>query len=142
MIRGYFRLEVLPQPFVNVAVQIGGEGTAWVPVPFIIDTGAAATCVHALDAVRLLGIPPSGLDSSQWKEPISLGGIGGGGTYLRQVARFGFLHDDRQLHLIEGSVFIGDLATQSTPALLGWDILQHFQIAFDGNRSVTLTPLR
>ena len=131
----------MPQPWLRVAVHIDDLGPDWVTVPFVVDTGAARTCVHAMDAIRLFGMSPASLDPTSWAHPTFLGGIGGGLNYLTRTATYAFLRDDGQFHLIEGDIQIGELRSQRTPALLGCDLLRHFKLQMDGGSQVTLEPI-
>ena len=62
MISGYFDPTILPQPVLTVAVRIAAVHPEFQLVNFIVDTGAAITCIHAVDAMRLFGMSPAGLD--------------------------------------------------------------------------------
>lgn len=142
MITGYFLPHILPQPLVQVVVHIDGHQPEWAPVPFVVDTGAAVTCIHALDAIRLFGMSPGSLDPATWPETTPVGGIGGGLSYLTLPARYAFRHDDGTFQVIEGPIRVGEARSQGTPALLGWDLLRHFRLTVSGNGpSVTLEPL-
>lgn len=59
-------------------------------IPFLIDTGAAFTAIHALDAIRFLNLAPSDLDSSTWERSITGIGIGGAVKYRPIKARVHF----------------------------------------------------
>ncbi len=122
-------------------MRIDGITAGWVTVPFVIDTGAAMTCVHALDAIRLLGMSPASLDSSTWTNVIDGGGVGGPLKYLGCTAQFAFQRANGTLEFLDGEVKIGELRSgqQWMPALLGWDLLQHFRLTIDGGgQAVTL----
>ena len=104
-----------------------------------MDTGAALTCIHALDAIRIFGMTPSELDPSTWTNPMSVGGIGGGLLYREEPAQYAFPNTDGTFEFIDGTVLIGELRSQATPALLGWDLLKHFDLhCHGGNQTITL----
>lgn len=138
MIPGFFAPAVLPQPLIRVAVHIDGLQPDWAVVPFVIDTGAALTCIHAIDAVRLFGMSPASLDPTTWADPTPVGGIGGGLNYMERSASYVFLHTDGTTHQIDGVIKIGELRSQSTPALLGWDLLKHFRLEVHGSQQTVL----
>ena len=132
----------MPQPFVRIAVQLVSIRPDWVVLPFVVDTGAAFTCIHALDATRSFEMSPASLDRAGWSASVPVGGIGGGQLYLARPANYAFQRDDGELELFTGTVRIGELRTQATPALLGWDLLRFFRTVTNGReRTVTLDRL-
>ncbi len=73
MIRGFFAPDLMPQPLVQaVVVPIPSLRPEWVPVPFVLDTGAPVTCIHADDAHHLLGMPYTSLDPNTWDVPSAI----------------------------------------------------------------------
>ncbi len=109
-------------------------------VPFVIDTGATRTIVHALDAIRYLGATPESLEPATWPNPIQARGIGGSTLCKEMLATYSFTHDDGSLETITTRILVGELRTLSLPSLLGWDILARFHLHVDGiNRRVTLS---
>jgi len=144
VISGYFPGEAPPHPYVDVAVRIGELSIEWVLVPFVVDTGAAKTSIHALDAIRRLGMSPADLDPSKWASSIQGTGVGGAVRYRTAAAEYGFHHDDGRWELVDGEVQIGELAShnQGIPSLLGWDLLQHFRLVTHGrDRTIVLERL-
>lgn len=129
----------MPQPLVMVLLQIPLIRADCVSIPFVIDTGAALSCVHALDAVAKFGMSPGQLDPALWPSSTEVGGIGGQLNYLERAARFGFVHDDRTVEIIESTIHIGDMRSQMIPSLLGCDLLSRFVLTVNGGRSVTLS---
>lgn len=143
MIEGYFTPHRNPHPWLDVAVLIDGENPDWVLIPFVVDTGAARTCIHAIDAVRRIGMSPGSLDPSSWRSPLAISGTAGSVNYLARDASFGFLQSDRSWLTFDGPILIGEMASGATPALLGWDLLRHFTTTVVGRpQRVTLEPLR
>lgn len=141
MISGYFDSERPPHPYLNVAIWIEGIAEEWVLVPFLVDTGASVTAIHALDAVRRLGMTPADLDPEAWRATASFSGVGGSAKYLTRAAHYGFYHDSGEWQIIRGEVRIGDLSTSRNglPSLLGWDFLQWFELSLHGrNGTVSL----
>lgn len=142
MISGFFAPNILPQPLIRVAVRAEALRPEWVLVPFSVDTGAALTCIHAVDAIRQFGMTPASLDPTTWPSPTLLGGIGGGLSYMECPASYGFYRDDGEWEIIDRTLRVGELRSQGTPALLGWDLLRHFRLTLHGNSpSVTLERL-
>ena len=142
MIRGFFNPAILPQPILRVAVRIPAIHPDWQLVNFIVDTGAAVTCIHAIDAMRLFGMSPASLAPTALPNPSPIGGIGGGLTYGKTPAEYGFLRDGDQWHVLSGEIRIGELRSQGTPALLGWDLLKNFELTTHGkDQTITLRLL-
>ncbi len=97
---------------------------------FILDTGAMVTIIPAMSALTALDIPqrwfamPTGVVSRE-----SLGGVGGSiGTSVVQ-ATYRFRHEDGRTQDVTGVMRIADFAAPAIPSLLGWDVLEHFDIA-------------
>lgn len=143
MIPGFFPLDRPPHPYLSVAIFVPGVSTDWVLLDFLIDTGAARTSIHPLDAIRRLGISPAILaDRSQWTNTIVSGGVGGAATYFDLPAFYGFQTDtDVAWDVIEGRLMLAELTAnnQRIPSLLGWDLLNLFKLTtHGGNRTVSL----
>lgn len=138
MITGFFDgLE--PQPFVWIALRIESFGDGFAPIPFMVDTGAVRTTLHALDAIRYFGLDPARLDSQHWSHRVEMNGVGGAALYQEWPAVFGLAHDDGRLERIDGSILLGDLATGPLPSLLGWDILRLLHVDLHGpNRTIRM----
>ncbi len=138
MIRGFFVPELVPQPFLRVGVRLAGTRTERKWLPFLVDTGASVTCVHATDAMRLLGFGRDDLDPRTWSDSVQVGSLGAGFRYLERTVEYGFYHDDGRWDVITQVVRIGEVASEGHPSLLGWDLLQHFDMVIRG-REKTLT---
>ena len=143
MITGFFPPDRPPHPYLSVAVFVPGVSTEWALVDFLIDTGAARTSIHPLDAIRRLGISPAMLaDRSQWQNTIASGGVGGPATYFDLPAFYGFQTDaDVAWDIIEGRLMLAELTAhnQRIPSLMGWDLLSLFELVIHGgNGRVTL----
>lgn len=109
------------------------------PIPFVVDTGAALTCIHAMDAIRGFGLSPHELDPTSWSNTQTIGGVGGSHAYRTEVANYGFRKSDGQVEVIPSTVRIGEIRSQSTPALLGWDLLKFFRLEINGpNQTIAL----
>ena len=138
-------IERFPFPVVSAAIRVEGITVDWVLVPFVVDTGATHTSIHARDAIRLLRIPPEALDPTSWPVSAISTGVGGTASYLIRPAEFMFAHDDATdgVELIQSDVQLGALddPTASLPSLLGWDVLQHFDVRLRGRLSVSLERL-
>lgn len=141
MIPGFFAPQILPQPLIRLAVIVAEFPAAPAAlVPFVIDTGAALTTIHAMDAIRFFGATPAELDSSTWTNARPMGGIGGDIQCKPSAAQFGFKQFDGSLLVIDDEVLIGDMKSASTPSLLGWNLLKYFKLTVDGADSVVLEP--
>ncbi len=66
MIRGIFPPLSSPHAHLVVGMNLPELDVDWLPVPFLVDTGATSTCIHPNDAVGLLKIPPARLDPANW----------------------------------------------------------------------------
>ena len=126
----------MPQPQIRMAVRIPLASPTPAVVPFIIDTGAAFTCIHAIDAIRFFGMTPALLDPVTWVNAKSIGGVGGSSMYIETPATYMLLRRDGQVEVIEGVIRIGELKTNGIPALLGWDLLKLFRLDVHGGDQV------
>ncbi len=129
--------------FPHVWVRLSFEGRPPALVPFLIDTGASTTVVHAHDARRYLQLQKADLDPRQWpQEQIRSSSRVGGLTFYRVAdASYEFPGDDGALGVINASVDVGGFDTERLPSLMGWDLLRRFRIELDrGAGAVTLVP--
>ena len=68
---------------VRVAVYLPGMTASWSLVDFLLDTGAATTCLHPPDTVERLAISNQRLQSRDaWESVETYHGVGGGATYF------------------------------------------------------------
>lgn len=141
MISGFFdSRHGFPYVWVRLSIRNGPSRQL---VPFIIDTGASTTVVHAHDAEHHLGMTEADLDPRQWpREHLRMsGGIGGTVLYRAMDASCEFLQDDGTSLAIDATIDLGAFDTGGLPSLLGWDLLRRFRIEMDAIRgTVTLTP--
>lgn len=142
MIHGFFDRARPPHPYVTLSVFVPRIAEQWVTIDFVVDTGASRTCIHPLDAVRRLGVSPETLAApAQWRQQVDSGGVGGRARYFVEDAAYGFHHDGGKTERIIGEIQIAELtnANQWLPSLLGWDLLQHFQlVTHGGDQTITL----
>lgn len=138
MITGLIEPGLVPQPWVRVAIQIADLRPRWVPLLFVVDTGASLSCIHAIDAQLEFGMTDADLDPSAWPSSFTIGGVGGSVRYRVHDARFAFQHDDGHLDIIGAPIRIGGLESGNLPPLLGCDILRHFEVTFRYGGSITL----
>ena len=136
MISGFFAPGILPQPLIRIAVSIPELGVNAAFVPFIVDTGAAFTVIHAMDSMRYFGATPAMLDPATWLTVKTVGGVGGSLFCKEVTASYGFRHDDTTLEVIHGTIHIGDIKSASTPSLLGWDLLKFFNMTVRGAEQI------
>lgn len=131
MIPGFFDALAWPVPKVRVALFLPGITSDWKVVSFLLDTGAATTCVHPPDAIFALGIDPSRLmDRQAWPQQRELRGVGGSAVVFVVPAHYGFLVETGQWETFEAEIGIAELTatSQTLPSLLGWDVLQGFEV--------------
>ena len=130
---------------VRVTLVLPDTLTATVDVDFLIDTGATITAVHPRDAVLRLGIDPVRLASPhRWATTETVRRMGDTAAQYRVRAEYRFLDDELGPQMIRGEVRIAQLraGTETLPSLLGWDILQDFELVMNWpDRVVTLRPL-
>ncbi|MGI8549827.1 MAG: hypothetical protein ACR2PL_03360 [Dehalococcoidia bacterium] len=111
-------------------------------IDFLLDTGAAVTCLHPLDARSRIEVERSQLQGLQpWGRLIDVVGIGGSVSYYVTRATYTFRQEDGHQRSIDGQIQIAQVRreVQTLPSLLGWDVLQHFRIVADwAAREVTL----
>ena len=132
MIQGFFVPAVLPQPLVLVAVRIDAFGPDIAAVPFVIDTGAAHTCITAQDSLHAFGQNPADLDSAAWPDAVELAGVGGSLRAKVSPASFWFRNTDGSVEMLSTNIRIGDMRSGALPSLLGWDLLKSFRLVVDG----------
>ena len=140
MISGFFDSE---SGFPYVWVRLGVQGLPSRLTPFLIDTGASTTVVHARDALRHLHLPVTDLDPRTWPRERIRRSSGVGGVALHRVlnAAYEFLDDAGPLVISNATIDLGAFDTGDLPSLLGWDILRRFRIEMDASRGmVALTP--
>ena len=125
MIRGRFRGDIRPRPYVDLNVGFPVADNESLDIPFLIDTGADHTLLSPAEGVRLhqdLGVDLLSLPRG---EPI--GGVGG---YMetRTIGvsmTIGSHTANVQASLAEPPTY-GNLPVM--PSLLGWDILRDFTL--------------
>ena len=124
MIRGEFRDG---WPFVVCWILFPRLGLL-AEVPFLVDTGAALTCLHTRDA-NDVGIPHQRLEM-----PGRMRGIGGVSRYFQEPAHLMFADTDRSLsygYRIAIQIADPTAASAAVPSLLGWDVLGRWGIDCD-----------
>lgn len=141
MIEGFFRPGG-PYPFVRAGVRLGGAPARWAAVEFIVDTGAAVSCIHARDAVNRLHLPASELDPGSWDRMERFAGVGGTSRYGVRACTYGFVEADGTPIVLPGEIRLGELRRgPALPSILGWDVLRHFELAVRSPDLVRLVPL-
>jgi hypothetical protein len=143
VIRGYFDLDGAPYVRVDVAVRIPSVNPDPVTIPFVIDTGAAFTCIHALDAMRWADVSPADLEPATWPadQVQRARGVGGLVSYRLLDAEFGFADEDGASITVRGRIAVGAAASGAMSALLGWDILRFFRLEIGGVRQTVILEL-
>lgn len=134
MISGFFDSEH-GFPHVWVRLGIGGSPSRTL-VPFVIDTGATTTALHAHDSLRRLGMDEADLDPREWPvEELSLsGGVGGAAPYRVVDAAYEFHQEGGTSQVVVASIGLGAANTEHLPSLLGWDVLRHFRLDLNASR--------
>jgi hypothetical protein len=144
VIRGYFHPDRPPHPYVEVAVSIPRLSTGFVGIQFVVDTGAAQTCIHPMDAMTLLEIPEGTLSRApRGVEPLPFSGIGGGASYYGYDVELAVFDDTRGWQRIEivAAVAVPTRTNRWIPSLLGLDVLKHFRTEITPRDGVVLLHL-
>jgi len=138
VITGYFGGKYASRhPFVRVSIHLPGITADYVPIDFLIDTGASNTCLHPQDSLGKIVMDPAVLrNPGHHFKRRRVVGIGGAVTYLIHEAHYLFHHDDGTvaLALTYGqTVDIAPItgAMQPVHSLLGMDLLRYFKIRMD-----------
>ena len=64
MITGYFGGKYASRhPFVRVSIHLPGITADYVPIDFLIDTGASNTCLHPQDSLGKIAMDPNWLQN-------------------------------------------------------------------------------
>lgn len=116
----------------RVALFLPGITTDWKVVDFLLDTGAGSTCVHPKDAIFALGVDPLKLlDPTAWPEQRPVFGVGGNSVSFVVPAHYGLLEDDGSWETFQADIALAEfrLDNQRLPSLLGWDVLQRYQLS-------------
>lgn len=119
---------------VRIALHLPGITATWSLIDFLLDTGAATTCLHARDATERMRIGDERLTNADgWDYSETYSGVGGGATYYVTRARYALLNDRSEWQILEGSVRVAQAsaANADLPSILGWDILRRFTVALD-----------
>jgi hypothetical protein len=118
-----------------VGLVLPERSAGFVPVRFVIDTGAAASAVHPADARRSLQFTGADFEALPRiaREVHALVGITGASTYYVVPAHYILGRDDGTAFVIDGEIRIAQPVpgNQDIPSVLGWDILRHFRILLD-----------
>ena len=148
MIAGYFNGGRYQRrhPFVRVSILLPSITTDFVPVDFMIDTGATATCLHPLDTLGKLGIDPAALsDPTRWPRQQASWGIGGSANNYVHDATYLFHHDDGTVAFTISTETIDiaqpTRANQSFHSLLGMDLLRFFKLTMDPASGIVFLEL-
>ena len=116
------------RPYITIRVR--SANGAWLPVPFLIDSGADATFLDA-SCLRQMGADP-GTVSEQ-----TASGVGGKAAHVQFATAL-------QFESVEGAkIFTGTIDIFTDPEacdtpVLGRDILDSFRLIFDRGRNIIL----
>jgi hypothetical protein len=119
-------------------------GTVYFPPPvddilevsFLVDTGAARTCISLNDLLRLDGNTQGRIDI---RPGVPLRGVGGTVANFLARAGVGFVHDDQNMSRFSMDVSLMiDASTAGLPSLLGRDILFKGDLAFEPDQGTVL----
>jgi hypothetical protein len=136
MIHGFFDLSYRPPlPKVLAGLVLPYRSETFVPIEFVIDTGASATCLHPRDARQRLRFTPEEfiILPRIACEDRSLAGVTGAAIYYSTPARYIMADDGGPPQVIDAEIRIAQpsAGNQVLPSILGWDILERFRIVLD-----------
>ncbi len=122
-----------PVPRVRAAVYVPGFSKDWGFVDFLVDTGAASTVLHPVDAISVGFDATTLADAALWSNKRDVYGVGGTSVNYVLVAAYAFRHDNGQWEKFAAEISVAQLtiATQALPSLMGWDILQKYRLEAD-----------
>lgn len=124
----YDNISGVRRPYITILVR--AQNGAWIPLPFLIDSGADATFLDA-SCLQQMGTDP-GVAAEQ-----TASGVGGKVTYIQLATVLRF-------ESAEGTkTFTGTLGAFTDPEacdtpVLGRDVLDHFCLIFDRGRNSIL----
>lgn len=129
ILRGaYDDIDGIRRPYITVRVR-SAEGT-WIPLPFLIDSGADATFLDA-SCLQQIGAAPSAVP-----EQTAIG-IGGKATHVQFSTTLRFESPDGT-KTFSGTVGVFTDPEASDTPVLGRDVLDHFRLIFDRGRNIIL----
>ena len=141
MISGFFDSQYgFPHIWVRLSIAGGPSDRL---VPFVIDTGASTTVVHAHEALHNLQLPEGDLDPATWPpaERRLTSGVGGIAPCRVVEASYAFAVEGGGRETVQGTLELGALGSEQLPSLLGWDVLRHFRVDLNASRgTVALLP--
>ena len=120
---------VAGRPYIVAVVSVPRLGRS-AQIPFLVDTGADVTVIHADDQERLRIAPHRDLTTSSSR---LLGGIGGHTTPFVEDCELQFDHVDGTLEVIQIPVYF-DLPSDENRtyrSLLGRDVIENFRLIFE-----------
>ena len=126
-----------PVPMVRATVFLPSVAPRWVPIDFVLDTGAALTALQPGDATLAVGIDPDRLAKPETgPQCATVHGFGGTSTCYVENAEYSFRHDDGSLRVFRDRLIIAQpaAANRDLPSVLGWNLLHHFRIELDWAR--------
>jgi hypothetical protein len=133
-----------PVPMVRVLLYVPAAVPLWRPVDFMLDTGASASVLNPTQALLQVGFRREQLTRPQRWRKETFRGIGNDVVEYVLDASYGWFFGDGSYRLIAGPIRVAPYSEQSArlPSLLGWDILQHFQISMNWRaKIITLDEL-
>ena len=118
---------------VRVDVLLPFTTGSWFTTDFLLDTGAARTCLHPRDSLRS-GLSEATLtEPARWPQHQRMSGVGGTTLYYVTPATYSFVADSGATSVIEGQILLAQPRPDNAglPSLLGWDILERFEVLVD-----------
>lgn len=117
---------------VRVDVLLPSVTNSWFTADFLLDTGAARTCLHPRDALNFGVGEATFANRSDWPRQ-RMSGVGGTTLYYVAPATYSFVTDNGGANRIESQILIAQprTANAALPSLLGWDILERFELLVD-----------
>ena len=124
----YDNINGVRRPYITILVRSHDGG--WIPLPFLIDSGADATFLDA-SCIQQIGADPGAVAEH------TASGIGGKVVHTQLATTLRFASEDGT-KTFSGTIGVfTDPEACDTP-VLGRDVLDHFRVIFDHNRNSIL----
>ncbi len=116
------------RPYITVLVRT--QHDTWIPLPFLIDSGADATFLDA-SCLQQMGVNPrTGVEQTAQ-------GVGGKASYMQVSTVLRFTSEEGTKTFTGTMGAFTDAEACDTP-VLGRDVLDHFRLIFDRGRNAIL----
>ena len=116
------------RPYVTILVR--SQAGVWLPLPFLIDSGADATFLDASCLQQIGTAPGAGVEQTA-------SGVGGKVMHTQLVTALRFISEDG-MKTFSGTIGVFTDPEACDTSVLGRDVLDHFRVIFDQGRNTIL----